>query len=104
VTKFHMALGQNRGPNTPARRGLVASKSPAQSQEPLSPRLLQFAQVQTSPKWPKHIIELACGSQQSQVADICFGSKADIVWCPHDVCFAPKSGHCPLRVAGTWII
>ncbi|HVI65507.1 MAG TPA: hypothetical protein VM910_23435, partial [Bradyrhizobium sp.] len=34
-----------------------------------------------------------CASQQIRVADVRFGSKADISECPSDVRFTPKSRH-----------
>ena len=43
---------------------------------------------------PYHSIELCCASQQSHVADVRFGSKADMAALICDVRFAPNSGHC----------
>src|SRR6516225_9783362 len=37
--------------------------------------------------------QCGCASQQIQVADVRFGSKADISECLDDVRFTPKSGH-----------
>src|SRR6516165_10232620 len=44
--------------------------------------------------------QCGCASQQIQVADVRFGSKADIGACPGHVRFTPKSGHCGAKLVG----